>query len=111
MIGRSGSPSSKATRTSQPTRGRISAPLPAPVPAPAQGDATRIQAEDEPPPGAGSPDSQGNLTFTRAYLSVYTSCPSGATTVAVSRPATTGFGVLRAGRYGRPDGMQVNSLR
>src|SRR6185436_19054913 len=111
MIGRSGSPPSKATTTSQPTRGTMSGPLPAPVPAPAHGDATRTQQEDEPPPGAGSFGSHGNFTFTRAYLSVWISSPSGAMTVAVSRPGSDGFGVARGGRYGSPEGMQVNSLR
>src|SRR6185295_6688463 len=111
MMGRSGSPSSNATRTSQPTRGRMNGPLPVPVPAPAQGEATRIQQLDDPPPGAGSPGSQGNFTLTRPYLSVWIASPGGATTTAVSNPAITGFGVTRGGRYGRPDGMQVNSLR
>ena len=45
--------------------------------------------------------SQWNCTFTRPYLSVQISSPAGPTTIAVCGPCTTGFGVMRGGRYGR----------
>src|SRR5262245_26311423 len=111
MMGRSGSPPSNATSTSHPTRGTISGPLPGPAPAPAQGEATRIQQDDEPSPGGGSLESQGNFTLTRAYLSLVTSPSAGAATVAVSMLGRIGLGVSLGGRNGSPAGMQVNSFR
>src|SRR5438132_9233412 len=54
--------------------------------------------------------SQWNWTFTRPYLSGKISSPGGPTTTAVCGPDTTGFGVIRDGRKGRPKGIQLNEL-
>src|SRR5262245_14343194 len=100
MIGRSGSPSSKATITSWPTRG-IQTP---PHCLPDHAVPTRTQQEL---PASFLPSrSQKNCTFTRPYLSVKISWPDGPTTTAVWGPGILGLGVASGGRYGKADGMQ-----
>ena len=104
MIGRSGSPSSKATTTSWPTRGMWIIPHCVP----AQGLATRIQQELS---ALFWPwRSQGNWTLTRPYLSVKISSPGLPTTTAVCVPSIRGAGVVRAGRNGSAAGMHWNVL-
>src|SRR5688500_3432099 len=101
MIGRSGSPSRKSTMSSMPFRGRNEVPHSFPV----HIVATRTQQEllESYLPSR----SQWNCTFTRPYLSVVISSPGTVTTNAVWLPRTTGFGVLRGGRYGTDAGMHV----
>ncbi len=89
MTGWSGSPSSKATRTSWPIRGMKIEPQPLP----AWLWVTRIQHELS--ASALPSRSQWNWTFTRPYLSGKISSPGGPTTTAVCGPGTTGFGVVR----------------
>src|SRR5579883_607377 len=102
--GRSGSPSSKSTITSWPTRGRVNAPQCRP----AETCATRTQHELS---AFFCPcRSQWNWTLIRPYLSVKISSPGGPTTTADWVPLTTGLGVCRAGRNGRLAGMAVNVL-
>src|SRR5262245_34609595 len=104
MIGRSGSPSWKATTTSWPMRGQYEVPQRLP----AIGWDTRIQHVRS--SSRLFSRSQKNFTFTRPYLSVYSSWPDGPTTTAGCGPMTVGRGVVRAGRKVTAAGMQVKEL-
>lgn len=86
MTGLSGSPSSKATTTSWPTRGQKQAPQPLPA-----HDWATLTQQDSPL----AERSQGKFTCTRPNLSMFMG--PGPTTVAVQTPPTRGLG--RGGQW------------